>query len=118
MPVIANTGATLLIGHESARQRLGLSCRTSSCTTISNGSPHSQVSGASDGPAMLASDAVNQRGACQRLTENLDRRNLIWRDAARRAPFPMAPENSKPAPLRALAHIHKISGVPTVNQSA
>ena len=39
MPVIANTGATLLIGHESAMQRLGLSCRTSSCTKISNAQP-------------------------------------------------------------------------------
>src|SRR6202521_5820499 len=46
MPVIANTGATLLIGHESARQRFRLSSRTSSCTRISNGSTHSQVSGA------------------------------------------------------------------------
>jgi hypothetical protein len=36
MPVIANTGATLLIRHESARQRLGLSCRASSCPKISN----------------------------------------------------------------------------------
>lgn len=38
MPVITNTGATLLIGHESAKQRLGHSCRTSPYTTMSNDS--------------------------------------------------------------------------------
>src|ERR1700674_5128537 len=57
MPVIANTGATLLIGHESARQRFGLSCRSSSCTKISNAQPIAKF--LAPVTPELASDAVN-----------------------------------------------------------
>ena len=61
MPVTANTGATLFIGHESARQRLGLSCRTSSCTKISNAQVYRPKFLAPVTPE-LASNAVLKQG--------------------------------------------------------
>ena len=52
MPVIASTGAMLVIGHESASEVSALACRTESWMRFAKTGNSRQVSGASDASKM------------------------------------------------------------------